>query len=120
MPLYDYTCTKEACGITFEETRPYENREEQATCPECGSPAKYMFSFNGVARVTFERNGKKGVEIRTSGGGKRIVSATREKYEHDVGNRNSKDLKGFRPESVYSKGVQKVVDQKKLAEEKKK
>lgn len=64
------------------------------------------FELGGYTRVQFERNGRIGYEYKQSDGKKRIVSATREKYEHNIGNMGSKALKesGTRKnESVYTK-----------------
>ncbi|WP_119291641.1 FmdB family zinc ribbon protein [Azohydromonas sediminis] len=36
MPTYDYACP--ACG-GFDALRPYAQRDEPATCPDCGTPS---------------------------------------------------------------------------------
>lgn len=72
------------------------------------------FKLGGYTKVQFERNGRIGYEYRQGDGKKRIVSATREKYEHTMGNLGSKALKeaGTRKnESVYTKKFGKKVEQ---------
>lgn len=128
MPIFKFRCENEECDHVTEfmhlaKVRPdgtvgIDPCPESAACEKCTGATTRVIEFPGMSRVTFDRNGKKGIEIR-NGDSKRTTSATREKYEHDIGNRNSKDLKGYRPDSVYSKEVQKVVDQQKLAKEKK-
>ena len=129
MPYYKYQCEDEACdhlteflclATILDDGSVGHKMPEDTTCEKCRGPTHRKIEAPGLTRMTFDRNGKKGIEIRQEGGAKRVTSATREKYEHDIGNKNSKDLKGFRTESVYSKEVQKVMDKKKLESEKKK
>jgi len=35
MPLYDYDCDE--CGTRFEQRRSYEQADDLAPCPDCGS-----------------------------------------------------------------------------------
>ncbi len=35
MPLYDYDCDE--CGTRFEQRRSYEQANDLAPCPDCGS-----------------------------------------------------------------------------------
>jgi len=35
MPLYDYDCDE--CGTRFEQRRSYEQADDLALCPDCGS-----------------------------------------------------------------------------------
>jgi predicted nucleic acid-binding Zn ribbon protein len=129
MPIYKFRCDNEECDHITEFLHLAKVRDdgsvgtdpcpESAQCAICAGTTKKVFEAPGLSRITFDRNGKKGIEIR-HGNSKRLTSATREKYEHDIGNKNSKDLKGFRTESVHSKSVQKVLDQRRIAQEKKK
>jgi predicted nucleic acid-binding Zn ribbon protein len=128
MPIYKFRCENEECAhvtefmhlakVLADGSVGTEPCPASAECEVCKGTTSKVFEAPGMSRISFDRNGKKGIEIR-SGNSRRTTSATREKYEHDIGNRNSKDLKGYRPDSVYSKEVQKVVDQQKLAKEKK-
>lgn len=130
MPIYKFRCENEECDHVTEflhlaKVMPdgrvgSDPCPEKADCEACHGPTYRMIEAPGLARITYERNGRKAIEIRQEGKKTRTTSATREKYEHDVGNKRSKDLKGFRAESVYTKEVQKVLDQKKLQKEKKK
>lgn len=45
MPAYDYRCT--ACDQVFEVTRPVGKAAEEC-CPDCGAPAKRVFTPVGV------------------------------------------------------------------------
>lgn len=45
MPAYDYKCPR--CEDIFEVTRS-ANSEEQVCCPDCGVPAKRVFTPIGV------------------------------------------------------------------------
>ncbi len=87
------------------------------TPPETIDGAKRIcllpYKLGGYTRVQFERNGRIGYEYRQSDGTKRIVSATREKYEHNMGNMGSKALKEAgtkKNESVYTKEFGKKVE----------
>jgi putative FmdB family regulatory protein len=51
MPAYDYRCTK--CERLFEVSRPMGATSDES-CPECGAPAKRVFTPVGVA---FKGNG---------------------------------------------------------------
>ena len=50
MPLYDYQCNE--CGLLFEKTVPFSDRENTQKCKNCGSQAEpqisrdVSFSFN--------------------------------------------------------------------------
>jgi putative FmdB family regulatory protein len=46
MPAYDYRCT--ACEATFEVTRSMGQTADEC-CPDCGAPAKKVFSPVGVS-----------------------------------------------------------------------
>jgi len=46
MPAYDYRCT--ACEERFEVTRSMGSSIDEC-CPECGAPAKRVFTPVGVA-----------------------------------------------------------------------
>lgn len=137
MPIYKFRCQNEECDHITEflhlaKIQPdgkvgSDPCPESATCEECSGPTARVFEAPGLARISYERNGRKAIEIRQDGKKTRTTSATREKYEHDAGNVSSSKLAelrkqgtGFQAESVYSKSVQKVLDQKRLEKEKKK
>ena len=42
MPLYEFTC--ERCGKSFEELKSLSEREDPASCPDCGAEAKRQMS----------------------------------------------------------------------------
>ena len=72
------------------------------------------YKLGGYTRVQFERNGRIGYEYKQSDGKKRVVSATRERYEHNMGNMGSKALKEAgtkKSDSVYTKTHGKKVEQ---------
>ena len=74
---------------------------------------------NMVIRAQFERNGRVGYEYRLANGKKIIRSATRERYEHNIGNLSQTALKEKGrsvADSVYSKSFQKHLDSKKKKE----
>ena len=120
MPIYKFRCENNECDHVTEflhlaKVQPdgkvaSDPCPESAVCETCGGPTHKVFEAPGMVRVSFERNGRKATEIRTDTGGKRIVSGTREKYEHEIGNKNSKDLKGYRVDTVYTKEVQREKD----------
>jgi putative FmdB family regulatory protein len=58
MPAYDYRCTK--CDHRFEVSRPMGSNSEDK-CPECGAPAKRVFTPVGVA---FKGNGFHNTDYR--------------------------------------------------------
>lgn len=60
MPTYDYRCT--ACETRFEVTRPMGSTAEE-TCPDCGAPAKRLFTAVGVA---FKGSGFHNTDYRPS------------------------------------------------------
>jgi len=43
MPLYEYRCM--SCRSVTSYMRPAARRNETATCPECGMPARRIFSI---------------------------------------------------------------------------
>ena len=93
--------------------------------PKIHNGAKFVETLpdqvNLVTRVAFERNGRKGYEIRGTGMKTRVVSATREAYEHRMGNMTAQQFKKAGRsvgDSIYSKDLQKQVDKQKLAAEK--
>jgi len=43
MPLYEYRCMK--CRSVTSYMRPMARCNEPATCPECGMPARRIFSI---------------------------------------------------------------------------
>jgi hypothetical protein len=59
-----------------------------------------------MLRVKFDQNGRVGYKTDYGTGKKRFSSATREKYEHNIGNKALKDVQGSgseKADSVYSK-----------------
>jgi hypothetical protein len=71
---------------------------------------------NWTIRTQFERNGRIGYEYKLANGKKFIRSATRERYEHNLGSLGSKALKEKGrsvADSVYSRSFQKSLDAKK-------
>ena len=40
MPMYEYACLK--CKNRFELLRPYQERDDRAECPECGTEKKHI------------------------------------------------------------------------------
>jgi putative FmdB family regulatory protein len=48
MPLYSFDCA--GCG-PFELTRSMTEASLPGTCPECGAPARRVFTPPGVARL---------------------------------------------------------------------
>jgi hypothetical protein len=75
-------------------------------------PDKVHLTF----KTSFEVNGRIGYRYSTGDGKPRIVSATRERYEHNLGNKGTKALKQMGTDaskSVYTKSFQRLVDTKK-------
>ncbi len=42
MPLYEYTCT--VCSNSFDRLRPIREMDDEANCPDCGSPSHRQLS----------------------------------------------------------------------------
>lgn len=42
MPIYEYTCS--ACGLKFEQLRPFRRANEECDCPRCEKPAERKLS----------------------------------------------------------------------------
>lgn len=50
MPIYEYVCPK--CNLKFELKRPYSEAGEDATCLQCHTSAKRVFSTLSISYVT--------------------------------------------------------------------
>ena len=46
MPMYEYKCVE--CGDVFAEFRDMKDRNEPATCPQCGSCAMRTLSIPAI------------------------------------------------------------------------
>lgn len=121
MPYYKYQCDNEDCLKLTEELLPISKYPgDSISCPDCGKQARQIIEAPGMVKIKFERNGRKATMTVLDNGRQFIKSATREKYEHDVGNKAAKDFKGYRTETVWANNVQKEVDRRKKEKEKKK
>lgn len=104
MPLYEFHCT--ACDTWAEHLFKSDERPEQVECAHCASPADYRVGMPAMFRVKFDQNGRVAYKYDMGNGKTQIRSATRERYEHNLGNRTSKDFKEMgqdKNRSVYTK-----------------
>jgi putative FmdB family regulatory protein len=70
MPTYDYACPD--CG-GFDALRSFAQRDEPATCPDCGTPSPRVFAamprlacLSGDTRIAMEINERARYEPKSS------------------------------------------------------
>ena len=113
MALYEYVCPK--CGAVYEKIAKSSERLDEVPCftEGCDSMASYIVSAPAFFRIKFDAGGRIGYKVDSGNGKIQYRSATREKYEHTIGNRSEKDLKAMAPseksQSVYTKEYDKHV-----------
>jgi len=106
MPLYEYHCP--LCGNVLDKIFSYDERPEKVPCdtPRCEGDAAYHMGMPGMFRIKFDQNGRIGYKQDMGDGKKTYRSATREKYEHNIGSKPLKDVQGSgseKSQSVYTK-----------------
>ena len=106
MPIYEFVCT--SCDAIHESVFKSQERPTHIDCENCSQPlsAEYRVGKPAMFRVKFDQNGRIGYKYDMGNGKQQIRSATRENYEHNLGNRTKKDLKEMgtdRNKSVYTK-----------------
>jgi putative FmdB family regulatory protein len=104
MPLYEFHCT--ACDAWAEHLFKSEERPDQVECGHCTGLADYRVGMPAMFRVKFDQNGRVAYKYDMGNGKTQIRSATRERYEHNLGNRTTKDFKEMgqdKNRSVYTK-----------------
>jgi hypothetical protein len=120
MPLYEYFCT---CGAHEEKIFSATERPATIPCPkECGKEAEYHMSAPAYFKLAFDQNGRLAYKYDLGNGKQFRRSATRERYEHTIGNKPLKEVQGSGSEkaaSVYTKRYgEHVATQEKLQAEK--
>lgn len=117
MPLYEFVCT--SCGGIHDKVMDFVDKPEQIPCEFCeDGVADYQFGKPAMFRVKYEQNGRVAYKYDLGDGKKVHRSATREKYEHNLGSRGSRDLKDMgtdKNKSVYTKEYGRVVESKEKA-----
>jgi putative FmdB family regulatory protein len=101
MPIYEYFCN--SCETNTETICKVAEKPETIPCADCGKDAESRMSKPSHFRIAIDGNGRK-ILAR---------SATREQYEHNVGNKPSKEVKegvAKQSRSVYTKSYQQHVD----------
>jgi len=115
MPLYEFVCldcdqvTNAICG---SDIRPQKIKCE--FCPD--SDAEYRIAAPSMFKVTFDKNGRKGVKVDLGNGKQIHRSATRERWEHNAGNMTAEQYKKNGSEvneSVYTKRYAEVKKEEK-------
>lgn len=106
MPLYEYHCPE--CGNIIDKICSYDSKPKTVPCttPRCEGEAEYRVGMPGMFRIQFDQNGRIGYKQDMGDGKKTFRSATREKYEHNIGSKPLKDVQGSGSEksrSVYTK-----------------
>jgi putative FmdB family regulatory protein len=67
MPVYEYRCP--GCGHCFEKLGPISTRQEEVSCPTCGSPRAQRLISLVVARTTGAEPGQSAGGCCRGGGG---------------------------------------------------
>ena len=108
MPLYSFQCF--VCGDVQDRIFSFELRPKRIPCEVCpDAESEYIVGKPAFFRIAIEGNGRKGYKMDMGNGRKVVRSATRERYEHEGGNRPSaqyaKDPTKVREitQSVYTK-----------------
>ena len=119
MPLYEFTCPK--CDTNYEQIFKSEERPSEVFCMAdgCDGMAEYRVGKPAMFRVKFDNGGRIGYKIDAGDGKTQYRSATREKYEHTIGNRSASDLAKMtsteKSSSVFTKEYDRVVRDKEKA-----
>lgn len=108
MPIYAFQCFD--CGeVTDIITKP-ELRPGKVTCEKCpDGTAEYIVGAPAQFRIAIDGNGRKGYKMDMGNGKKVVRSVTRERFEHEGGNRGGKEFEKDRSkmraltQSVYTK-----------------
>jgi hypothetical protein len=91
MPLYAFQCF--VCKAVTEKILKPELRPKMIKCESCpDGDAEYIVGAPAHFRIAIDGNGRKGYKMDMGNGKKVVRSATRERYEHEAGNRNSQEL----------------------------
>ena len=75
MPNYCYQCTD--CGSQHDEMRDYEDRDNPATCDQCGSLAERVYTAPNITRASFVDGKRRFTDIKTANQLKKQKSAAR-------------------------------------------
>jgi putative FmdB family regulatory protein len=114
MPLYEYYC--ESCDRFTDKTFKYSEKPTAVPCEHCESGvAEYRVGKPAMFRIQFDQNGRVAYQMDLGKGKKVYRSATREAYEHNLGNKGSKAAKEAGSDinkSVYTKEYGREVERK--------
>ena len=110
MPNYSFECPN--CGKQIDHFCSIADMPEKIPCDNCtGVDCTRVLSAPGMIRVKFDKNGYVGYKIDMGNEKKLYRSATRENYEHQMGNTPSKDVNARKAaKDVLTKDYQAVVD----------
>jgi len=76
MPIYDYECENEECGVAFEKAMSVSRYDEPQSCPTCGSKARKLVA---LPRFNLPGDGFPGKNNRVAGQMARKNERLREK-----------------------------------------
>lgn len=114
MPLYEFHCA--TCETVHEKMFKYDERPKEIPCEECQiGVAEYHVGRPACFRVKFDNNGRVGFKYDMGNGKQTYRSATRESYEHNLGNKSEKILKEMgndKGKSVYTKEYSRMTETK--------
>jgi hypothetical protein len=104
MPLYQYWC--EPCEHFTDRIFKYDEKPAVVPCEQCEALAEYQVGNPAQLRIKYDQNGRVGYRMSLGDGRQIHRSATREKYEHTLGNKSAKDVHAMgvnKNKSVYTK-----------------
>jgi putative FmdB family regulatory protein len=110
MPLYEFFCRN--CEASRDEIWKSSDRPDEQLCGNCGGTSHYVLGKPAMFRVKLDNQGRIGYKYDMGTGKQTYHSATRENYEHNIGNKSLKDLQSMgsdKSKSVYTKEYGKAV-----------
>jgi hypothetical protein len=110
-----------SCGASHDQIYKYEEKPATIPCESegCDGVGEYVVGRPAMYRIKFDNGGRVGFKIDSGDGKTQYRSATRERYEHNIGNRSAADLKKMTSDeksgSVYTREYDRHVKQKEKA-----
>lgn len=118
MPIYAFQCFD--CEKVTDIITKADLRPQTIACEHCpDGTAEYIVGAPSYFRLAIDANGRKGYKMDMGNGKQVIRSATRERYEHEGGNRGGKQFIEDRTkvrdvtQSVYTKEYGRKVEAEK-------